>query len=80
MLNILNQKEKMTRLKIYGFIIEPVPNVYIKTELYKKFLKEGKKFSLDDDEAIIDFLVDNYELFLEVIGVEFKIKMSDVQK
>jgi len=69
----------MTRLKVYGFVTEPRPNFYQKTELFEKYLKEGEKFSIDDDEAMIDFLVDNYELFLEVIGVEFKIKLFDVK-
>lgn len=79
MLNILNQKEKMERLKVYGFVTEPRPELYIKTKLFEKYYKDGKRFSLDNDEDIIDFLVDNYELFLEVIGVEFRIKLSDVQ-
>lgn len=77
---ILNQKEKMDRLKVYGFVTEPISGLYLKTKLFKKYYKDGKKFNLDDDEDMIDFLVDNYELFLEVIGVEFKIKLFDVRK
>lgn len=66
--NILRQKIKrmMERAKTYGFVTESRPEFYQKTELFKKYLEDGEKFSIDDDEAMLKFLLDNHELFLKL--------------
>jgi len=76
--NILNQKLKgmMERLKAYGFVTEPTPEIYRKTKLFEKYYEEGERFSLDNDEDILKFITDNNELFLEVVGDEFFSKMK----
>jgi len=68
--NILNQKLKgmFERLKAYGFVTEPRPEFYQKTKLFEKYFDDGERFSLDNDEDILNFITDNYELFLEAIG------------
>jgi len=76
--NILNQKLKgmMERLKAYGFVTEPTPEFYQKTKLFEKYFDDGERFSLDNDEDILNFITDNNELFLEVVGDEFFSKMK----
>ena len=68
--NILRQriKEMMEKAKTYGFVTEPRPEFYKKTELFDKYYEEGAKFSIDDDEAMLKFIIDNHELFLKVVS------------
>jgi len=68
--NILRQKIKrmMERAKTYGFVTEPEPEVYRRTELFEKYLEDGAKFSIDDDKAMLNFIMDNRKLFLKVVG------------
>ncbi len=79
--NILRQKIKgiYERLIAYGFFIEIKPEVYQKTEVFDKYLKDGAKFDLEEDEELMKFLLDNHELFLKVIGDEYfrKLKITN---
>lgn len=58
----------MERAKTYGFVTEPRPEFYQKTELYDKYIEDGAKFSIDDDKAMLNFIMDNRKLFLKVVG------------
>jgi len=71
--NILRQKIKdmMEKAKTYGFITEPKPEIYHKTKLFEKYIEDGEKFSIDDDKAMLKFIMDNRELFLEIVGDDF---------
>jgi len=67
--NILRQKIKdmMERAKTYGLVTEPRPNFYRKTKLFEKYLEDGEKYCIDD-KIMLKFIMDNHELFLEVVG------------
>lgn len=69
-INILSQKikEMMERAKTYGFVTEPMPEFYKKTELFDKYLEEGAKFSIDDDKEMLKFVLDNNKLFIKIVG------------
>ena len=71
--NILRQKIKgiYERLIAYGFFIEIKPEVYQKTEIFDKYIEDGVKFDLEDDEDIMKFILDNHELFLKVVGDKY---------
>lgn len=58
----------MERAKTYGFVTEPTPEFYKKTELFDKYCEEGAKFSIDDDEEMLKFVLDNSELFIKIVG------------
>ncbi len=68
--NILRQKIKgmMEIAKTYGLVTEPTPNFYKKTELFDKYYEEGAKISIDDDEGMFNFIMDNHKLFLKIVG------------
>lgn len=67
--NILRQKIKdmMEKAKTYGLVTEPRPNFYRKTKLFEKYIEEGAKIGIDDDEGMLNFIMDNRKLFLEVV-------------